>query len=238
MSYYHVRSVKAPIYTGGYDIEHKWGLPGIHCPACDATWSNTGIAFPCVDLSALPDATKLEKAWVENDFDEFVRLREMVRPLLPPGAVIGTGTEFGPLVGAARGTFGSLNVIYPWIMLVRPEALAALTAEGLKGLKGCPTALRFCGKERPELLELQIEPHGRLHRDCIPPETPEPCPKCGRQGFKLPDEPILNLASLPTDRDLFRLANFTTVIVVTERFVDAVQRLGLEDVAFRELPAR
>ncbi|KFE71134.1 hypothetical protein DB31_3264 [Hyalangium minutum] len=38
---------------------------------------------------------------------------------------------------------------------------------------------------------------------------------------------------------MFRLANFMTMIIGTERFVEAVRRLGYEqDIAFRELPAR
>ena len=39
--------------------------------------------------------------------------------------------------------------------------------------------------------------------------------------------------------DLFRLADFGTLIIGTERFVEAVRRLGYEqDVAFQELPVR
>jgi hypothetical protein len=49
----------------------------------------------------------------------------------------------------------------------------------------------------------------------------------------------LDAATLPQDLDLFRLAGFTTLIIGTERFVEAVQRLGYEqDVVFRELPVR
>jgi hypothetical protein len=57
-------------------------------------------------------------------------------------------------------------------------------------------------------------------------------------SFSLPKEPLLDAASLPKHLDIFRLANFTTVIVATERFVDTVRRLGFEEVAFRELPLR
>jgi hypothetical protein len=45
------------------------------------------------------------------------------------------------------------------------------------------------------------------------------------------------VATLPQDLDLFRLAG--TMIIGTERFVEAVRRLGYEqDIAFRELPVR
>jgi uncharacterized double-CXXCG motif protein len=154
------------------------------------------------------------------------------------GSELPPGTEFGPLVGSALGSFGPFYFQNPWTLLVQRDVLERLLAEGVRGLKGCRTELRFRQKKAPDLLELQIEPHGLLHPDCIPPEDRVPCSRCGRQGFSLPDEPILDAASLPMDRDLFRLANFATMIIATERFKDAVQRLELGEIVFRELPLR
>jgi uncharacterized double-CXXCG motif protein len=98
--------------------------------------------------------------------------------------------------------------------------------------------MRFSPKGVPELLDLHIEPRGMLHPDCIPKGTPPPCPKCGRHGLSLPREPLLDAASLPQDLDLFRLRNFPTVLIVTERFKDTVERFELDGLTFRELPAR
>jgi uncharacterized double-CXXCG motif protein len=191
-----------------------------------------------VDLSHLPDQEKYS-ARVEKDYSEFERLLEQVRALVPPGAPLEPGTEFGPLVGAARGKFGPLCLYPSWTLLSGPEPLARLTAEGLQGLKGCRTELRFRKKNPPELLEMELLLHGHLHRDCLPPDLPPACTKCGRQGLKLPDEPILDAATLPSHLDLFRLAGFTTMIIATQRFVEAVRRLGYEqDILFRELPVR
>ncbi|HVG61934.1 MAG TPA: double-CXXCG motif protein, partial [Hyalangium sp.] len=74
--------------------------------------------------------------------------------------------------------------------------------------------------------------------DCTPPNRPPPCPTCGRDAFRLPDELLLDAASLPSDVDLFRVADFLTVLICTERFVQAVQRLGLDDIVFREIHLR
>ncbi|WNG32748.1 hypothetical protein F0U61_03315 [Archangium violaceum] len=225
-------------YKGEINATHKWGLPGVHCPGCGATWSNGTDAYPCVELSGLPDAKALEEARLEEDFAAFERLRERVRPLLPAGVPLWPGTKFGPLVGSARGSFGQLFMQDPWTLLIRREALEPLQREGIQGLTACHTQLRFRQKQSPELLELQLEPRGLLHRECIPPDRVEPCGKCGRFGFSLPKKPLLDWASLPEHLDLFRLANFTTVIVATERFVDAVRRLSFEEVSIRELPLR
>jgi uncharacterized double-CXXCG motif protein len=192
-----------------------------------------------VDLSHLSaQEQKKYSARVEEDFAEFERLREQVRPLVPLGVHLWPGTGFGSMTGSARGEFGPLLLDHPWTLLMRPEPLQRLQAEGLRGLKGVRAELRFRKKNPPELLEMELLPRGQFHSDCLP-ERPPPCPKCERDGFTLPDEPILDAASLPQDLDLFRLADGLTMIIGTERFVEAVRRLGYEqDIAFRELPIR
>jgi hypothetical protein len=54
----------------------------------------------------------------------------------------------------------------------------------------------------------------------------------------MPSSPLLDLSSLPTHLDLFRLVDFSTVIVCTERFVNTCQRLKVDGVTFHPLPAR
>jgi uncharacterized double-CXXCG motif protein len=238
MRFYWLRRVEHPRCSGWYDDEHKWGLPGIHCPQCQVTWSTAGPAFPSVDLSHLPERDKYS-ARLENDYSEFERLREQVRPLVPPGVRLLPGTEFGPLVGAAQGEFGPLSQYPSWRLLSRPEPLAHLTAEGVRGLKGCRTELRFRKKNPPELLELELLPLGRLHTDCLPADRLPICPRCERFDIRRPDELILDAATLPNHLDLFRLEDIMTTLIATERFVEAVRKLGYEqDILFRELPVR
>jgi uncharacterized double-CXXCG motif protein len=236
MKFYWLRPVEPSRFTGEYRAEHRWYLPGVHCPLCNASWSATADEYPCVDLTALEKQAKFD-ARLEEDYAEFERMRELVRPLAPPGALLRPGTAFGPLVGSARGSFGQLFIPYGWSLLIRREALEQLQAEGVRGLQGRRAELRFRQKNAPELVEMQLEPQGLLHQDCLP-QRPPPCPKCGRDGFRRPEDLLLDAASLPGDRDLFRLANFGTVIVGTERFVDTVRRLQFEEVDFRELPVR
>jgi len=224
-------------YGGDFDAWHKLSLPGARCHTCGVTWGGSGHEYPCIDLSQLPERKEFEKPRPEP-FAEFARLRELVRPLAPPNAALPPGTGFGPLVGRAFGEFGPIAWVGGMKLLVRRDALERLQAEGVRGLLACPTALRFRQKNPPELLELQVEPHGQLHRDCIPPDEPPPCPTCGRFGLTRPDEPILDAASLPTELDLFRIGNFATMIVGTERFMEAVRRLELDGITFHELPTR
>jgi hypothetical protein len=47
---------------------------------------------------------------------------------------------------------------------------------------------------------------------------------------------VLEATTLPGDLDLFRLEDFSQVIVCTERFADACQRLELDGIVFRPVP--
>jgi uncharacterized double-CXXCG motif protein len=239
MKFYQLEPVAEPRFTGQYRADHRWNLPGIRCPLCGTVWSDISPAFPCTDLSGL-DARDQEEfsPRLEEDYANFVRLCALVRPLVPPGVPLWPGTDFGPLVGSATGSFGQLFMQYSWTLLIRREALEQLQAEGVRNLQGRRAELRFRQKSAPELVELQLEPHGRMHRDCLPADLQPPCAKCDFQSLTLPEQPILDAASLPAHLDLFRLSDMGTVIVGTERLVDTVRRLGFEEVALRELPVR
>jgi uncharacterized double-CXXCG motif protein len=237
MRFYRLREDTTARYTGYINSGPRWGLPGVRCPGCGATWANAATMYPCVDLSGLPEQAEFIQARPEP-IEEFERLRELVRPLAPPGALLPPGTGFGPSVGTAQGAFGSFFFEMPWALFARQEALEALVQAGVQGLKGCKPELRFRQKKAPPtLVELQLEPYGLLHEDCLP-QRPPPCSRCGRDGFELPEKLLLDRASLPTHTDVFRLANFSTVLVASERFKDAVQRLGLDGIVFHELPLR
>jgi uncharacterized double-CXXCG motif protein len=225
------------LYSGEFVGAHKWGLPGLKdCPDCGATWGVAGHQYPAVDLSLIPEHREFEEARPEP-LPELIRLRELVRPLAPPHAILPPGTRFGPLQGDAVGQFGPFTWLGTSLVLIRRDALEGLQAAGIRGLLGCKTELKFRSKKSPQdVLDLQIEPLGRLHEDCFPPDADPLCTTCGRHGFTRPDDPILNGATLPADRDLFRLSNFSTMIIGTERFKHAVEQGGWTGILFRELP--
>ena len=95
------------IWTGTYQADARWMLPGVECPTCGESWSGIALAYPSVDLSQSPLRMELETPRLEP-FARYARLLEQVKPLLPPGAQVEPGTTFGPLIGTAEGTFGPL----------------------------------------------------------------------------------------------------------------------------------
>jgi uncharacterized double-CXXCG motif protein len=240
MKFYEVTGDDSPRYTGDLsNAGYKWGLPGWHCPVCDLSGGPLGLHYPCVDLSALPprELKKLSDGW-PVPFEEFERLRELVRPLVPKDALLQPGTAFGPLTGTGSGVFGQLFMQNSWTLVMRREALERLQGAGLRGLQGCPLDVRFRAKHPPVLLELQLLAQGRLHPDCLPPDRTPPCSRCGRAALTLPSTYWLDAASLPAHVDTFRLTDWPTLIFATEAMIGAVKRLDLDGVIFREVDAR
>lgn len=241
MKFYRVQQDKAPQYTGNLNAAHKWGLPGVEpCSSCGVGGEGTTAAqYPCVDLSRLPERElkKLSDPWPVPR-EEFVRLREMVRPLAPQGAVLKPGARFGPLEGTGSGFFGQIFMQNSWSLCMRQEALERLQSAGVRGLQGCAVNVRFRVKRPPMLLDIQLKSHGRFLPDCLPPDE-SPCPKCNRsKGYKMPDPFWLQTASLPEHVDVFRLEDASTLIISSERMVSAVRSLGLDGVTFQELEVR
>jgi uncharacterized double-CXXCG motif protein len=230
-----------PRFTGNLgNAKHPWGLPGVQpCAVCRAGGGIVGLQYPCVDLSALPawELEKLSDSW-PVPFEEFHRLRELVRPLAPTSALLEPGTRLGPLEGPASGHFGQLFMQNPWSLYSRREALERLHDAGVRGLKGCPLNVSFRVKRPPELRELELELHGRFHPDCLPPNRKPPCPKCGNDPLTLPERFWLDARSLPADLDVFRFLDAPGFIIATERFIEAVRRLDLDGVTFQELEVR
>jgi uncharacterized double-CXXCG motif protein len=221
--------------SGYMDGTRKWSLPGVQCPACGAGWSGLGEAYPSIDLSHHPERKAFEHSQSDS-IEEFERLRELVRPLAPKGARLEPGTLFGPLIATATGRFGDFYLPMPWMLMVKREAFEKLQAEGMREFNAYPAQVRFRQKNAPELLDVQLLPHGRLHPSCYTPNWKPTCRRCDRNGNTLPESLVLDGATLPADVDVFRLRDYATVLIASERFAAAVERLGLSDIVLKELP--
>ncbi|MBZ4400271.1 double-CXXCG motif protein [Myxococcus sp. MISCRS1] len=219
MRYYALRErrdVERSKWSGSFHLDRQWGLPGVKCPTCRETWAGVGYDYPTVDLSSLTERRELERAQCVP-WEQFVKLRERVLPLVPRGAVVEPGTGFGALTGKAKGKFPPVVIHMPWLLLIQPALAARLT--GLTGAIPVPT--RF--KARPgvaELLELEVQPGGSIRGV----DAGEPCRTCGRGDSEMPLPPFdeMRLDNVPTV-DFSRV--FRTVVVVSER---VLERLGRE----------
>ena len=91
MGYFIIEEDKSPYFTGTIEARHQWGLPGIRrCPACKATWGDNFEAFPSVDLTPVATLANFDEPRAEP-IEEYERMAELVRPLLPPRGCAQTG---------------------------------------------------------------------------------------------------------------------------------------------------
>jgi hypothetical protein len=84
------------------------------------------------------------------------------------------------------------------------------------------------------LFELEIEPRARLAEVLLPLGAVQ-CHACGRRGGILPEEIVIERSTVPRGLDVFRVRDFTTLILVTEKFVQAAIALELTDILTREV---
>ncbi|RYZ16924.1 MAG: hypothetical protein EOO70_03265, partial [Myxococcaceae bacterium] len=166
MKYFELHPAEGPRFTGFLDGVHRWGLPGGLCPVCQASPGGLGEAYPSVDLSGWSLRREIREAR-QVPLEEYERLRDRLRPHAPPGALLLPGAGFGPLSGKASGWWGALHLPAPWTLVMKRDALAQLRGTGIK-LLASEMDIHFEGIDVPDLLEIEIHPHGRLHDSCFP----------------------------------------------------------------------
>jgi len=216
-----------------FKVRHRWGLPGVRCGNCGQTWATFGQEYPAIDLSGLPNERKYRRPKVASP-EEYQRLSEGVLRLLPAGAILGPGADFGPLTGKGHGPFGDFAWPESSIPLVKRPAYDRLRDEGITGLVGVPTEISFPARESPsDFLELHVEPFAHLQASAFSSRD-IPCPLCGWDRSKA-ERLIVARSSIPGDRDLFRIWEWPAQVLATERFRDAATALALADISFEEV---
>jgi len=233
LNLFRVRPDYASAGNGLVDGMHEWGLPGVDCTGCGSTWGVVGPAYPSVDLSTLSNEEVYRNSWPVS-LEEFVERRRPILPLMPDASVPEPGTPFGPLIGKARGVFTDFVWLNPWAPLIQSRALDRLREAGVRTPIGVPPFLRFRGKNPPALLELQIEPHGKMAPAAVTNSEPS-CLSCGRNPNSVPEHIVIDALSIPKDLDLFRAEDFPTVILATQKFVEAAEALKLRGIGFHQV---
>lgn len=219
------------LYEYQIEASHKWGLPGLRCSVCD-TWATVGPAYPQVDVSGLPNASRYsERSPVSSE--ELEILRKPLSQLLPPGSDLPPGTDLGPLIGRATGQFGDFAWCF-WWMLARPATVSKLKEENLNLPAAVPAQLRFKSQDSVSLLEFAVECQVNLDPESLSMREEE-CSVCGRKPWRLLNGLVVKKSSIPENLDLFKPREFPTRILATERFADVIRSLRFTDITFNEV---
>jgi uncharacterized double-CXXCG motif protein len=212
-------ALREPPHRQGAEIDacHRWFVPGIVCDICRRTWTTTGIAYPTLAIPEDLDAVLPRRPVPRR---EFTRLVPALRERLGSGVPLPPGTELGPLVGTVTGSPARVHWQNPWTLLLSSAALAELTDAGIP-LRTVPAVLKGTPDDQP-LHEIEIRPHGYLRTPGYWRPQGLPCASCGYERLERPERVVLNAATLSGALDIFRIADFPTIVVVTERFLHAM----------------
>jgi uncharacterized double-CXXCG motif protein len=220
--------------VGHIEATHKWGLPGVSCPVCNQIWSTVGVEYPSIDFTNFADEKLYRRARCEP-LSEYQRLRDNIVQAFPQLKVLKPGTEFGSLVGKAVGN--RLNGFVWrawWTISLEADALKKLKDSNLSLPKTIKAELKF-KQEEQEVFEFHLPLKGILLNGEYDGTQLKCCEGCGRDSASKPNEILIDYSSLPHDVDIFRVSNFTTIILVTEKFIKAVSDLGIKGALFNEV---
>jgi uncharacterized double-CXXCG motif protein len=233
MKIYQIKEDSFSSEVGYIDAVHKWGLPGVDCPVCNCIWSAVGLEYPSIDLSNFAGEKLYRQARPEK-LDVFLDLRKKIADAFPELPLLDPGTEFGHSVGRAAGRLSGF-VWRAWRTIsLESDALQKLVNAPLNLPVAVKAELKF-KKDVQEVFEFDLPLKGELINGVYDGIQIKYCHACGRDSASKPEEILINRLSIPDDTDIFRVANFTTIILATERFVETVTNLNIKGAVFEEV---
>ena len=213
---------------GYVTVNNKWGLPGVECNDCKETWANTGINYPTINLEELDERHLFEKPKVV-DVLTYRKLVGIIKTHFPQLEMLTPGTRFGNLVGKLDGKpFNNFVPSFPTDILIEEILLKSLSETKLNLPNWVQVNLVNKNNTR-KIYEFELLPKGKLLNPII---TNQVCKTCEHESVIKPNSLIVDKESVPRNLDIFRLSNFSTIMVASERFVEKIKELKIESVEF------
>jgi hypothetical protein len=211
--------------------EHKWILPGLICPIC-GIWGGSGREFPCIE------PTQEQRRYFKKGpqpLDWFKEAFPKSGLRQPDGSIPGPTTQFGPLEGRVESGRIVTDFIWPrsWTILVRQLVKDLLATSDLRISCFAQARIKGSAKLNEKFHELQIERGLFLDDSCMQRSGPD-CKLCGRSPVRLGSGPLKLRKGAPSlHEDLFRAANFPTLIFASEPFVSFANKQSFSNIAFQ-----
>ena len=211
--------------------EHRWILPGLICPTC-GTWGATGNEFPCAEPSR--EQVKYFKDGPQT-LDWFKDVLPKSGLKLPDGSPAKPTAEFGQLEGRIESGRTVTDFIWPrsWTILARQNVKELLAGSGCRVSGFAEAQIKGSAKLNEKFHELQIEGGLLLDESCMERSGPD-CKLCGRSPVRLGSRSLkLRGSQSPPKADLFRAANFPTLIFANEGFVSFAKKQSFSNIIFQ-----
>lgn len=233
MRIFEIRASKSS-KTSWIDAAHRWGLPGVDCPDCGSIWGTVGLEYPTVDLSGLPEELEYREARSAS-LESYRSLKRTISDAFPNLPVLLPGAAFGPLTGRASGKRLEGFVWRAWWSIcLEADALEKLRKTGLNLPQHVKADITY-RNEVQEVFELSLPLEGVLVNPVYDGIQLNHCTTCDRDSGTLPDAPLVDVSSISGTSDIFRIRNFTTIILVTEQFVEAVESQRITGAEFKQI---
>ena len=232
MKFFQVLEKNDESTSGYFEGFHKWKLPGVYCEVCGNSWATTGISYPSIELP-MEIAKRVDNCSKLIPYDEFLGIKEQIRSFFPMITHIAPGTTFGPLDGAVYGgqVKGFIPSV-PWDLLIADSVLTSLKVEVNLNVVGVNLKTDI-GRR---IYEAELRPHGIVGNKDETKRIYERCLYCGvKDDRRVPENIRLIKNSIPSEVDVFRLIDFPTVIIASERFAKIVNELNLNGIVFKEI---
>ena len=209
-------------------------IPGLICKNCNSTWAKTGIIYPTMNwsqFSLIMNSIKPDPISI----DVYKSLINKIIKILEKEIVMFPGTQFGPLIGKAKGEMGDFTWLNPWTPLVKGSVLNKLRLEGIE-LYFEKARIQFPKKVKEAYFELEAHPRANVVLDDA--QDSWQCPVCGRTTLKKPKFLMIARDSFDDSVSVQRCLEFPTILIVNERLADAVRNLKLTNVLIEEIAIR
>jgi uncharacterized double-CXXCG motif protein len=221
-----------------YSVEARrpWSLPVVKCETCGRI-VDVHLVYPALVLPEGLDPRPYQSGWPVTR----QRLAELIAPLrkvMGPSLPLGPGTQFGPLKGTARGKHGD----FTWLgglPLISPMALRRLKSTGAAEITIFPTEIISTSGNPLPHQEIFAARSAKVSPDGFGRAALNPCPECGYidlegSDFEKWGKYKVQSSSVPTDKDVFAVCEVGTILA-RDQFADAVLRLRLSNITFREV---
>lgn len=212
----------------------EYYVPAVSCSECNATWATTGVIYPTVDYDNIKSLAVLLKP-MPVSLETYKEIYHRLLMSIGTGRLIMPGTELGPLSGTAKGEMGDFSWVNPWTPLIRESVLSEFNAREIN-LTVAETKIKLSSKIKEKYLEIEAIPLARVFISHM--SQPQVCQKCGRTTLKPTDSQVIALDSIDMKIPVQRCQQLPTMILVNEKFANAVRDLKLSNIVLEPVELR
>ncbi len=209
---------------------HQYCVPGIICNVCNSSWLAIGLQYPKVNIN---ESCMQYKDYYSRPKPYQWAVHHEMKPATDKifnDLFVLPGTRFGPLRGIAHWNGYDFAWPNPWTPLISFKAYQQLKEQNINLPAIAPTQIRMSDQSDFKYYEFQIHAKAALMDSNV-----KTCKRCGKNSITKPDHLKISIVPEQLDEEIFRIKELPEIIIVTENFKKAVEKLKLQDICFKKV---